>query len=251
MFSRQGLRFFRRALALAREEATLVLCSSLATLTHCRAEGFDEARLRHVPLGVRAHRAAPDDIERVRDAYGISGRYVLWTGTLEPRKNIAGLLRAFTLLEHDVDLVLVGPAGWNEDLEQLLDELPSQRRARVRRLGWVPAEDLSALYAGAAVFCFPSLLEGFGFPVVEAMAQGTPVVTSHGTSTEELVAGGAGLAVDPRSPGAIAEAVARVLTDVDLAASLARRGIKRAGDYTWERSANLVAATYQEAAIAG
>ncbi len=91
---------------------------------------------------------------------------------------------------------------------RLVRRLPPTVRDRVRLLGWVPREDLEALYAAADVMCFPSLLEGFGFPVVEAMAQGTPVVTSRGTSTEELVSGGAGLLVDPREPEEIAAALA-------------------------------------------
>jgi glycosyltransferase involved in cell wall biosynthesis len=248
LFSRAGVRFFRRALALALEEATLVLCSSLATLARCREAGFDEERLRQVPLGVRARPAAGADIVRVRDAYGLRGRYVLWTGTVEPRKNLGGLLRAFGSLDEEVDLALVGPTGWNEDLEGLLAGLPAPARGRVRRLGWVPGDDLGPLYAGADVFCFPSLLEGFGFPVVEAMAQGTPVVTSRGTSTEELVRGEAGIAVDPRSTEEIAAALDRVLRDPGLAASLGAAGRARAAEYTWERTADLVAAAYAEAA---
>lgn len=247
LFTRQGLRFFHRALDLALREATLVLCSSLATLDRCRSAGFEVDRLRHVPLGVRARRASPDDVARVRQAYGLPGRFVLWTGTVEPRKNLPSLIRAFALVEADVDLVLVGPRGWNEDLDRLLVELPERVRQRVRQLGWVPRNDLEALYAGAEVMCFPSLLEGFGFPVVEAMAQGTPVVTSVGTSTEELVVDGAGLLVDPRQPEAIASALNRVLGDEALAAALGEIGLGRAAEYTWERTAELTSVAYAEA----
>jgi len=246
LFTRQGRRFFHRALDLALREAALVLCSSLATLDRCRVAGFDVARLRHVPLGVRARRASPEDVALARQTYALPGRYVLWTGTVEPRKNLPGLIRAFGLVEADVDLVLVGPRGWNEDLDRLLDELPERVRARVRRLGWVPRPDLEALYAGAEVMCFPSLLEGFGFPVVEAMAQGTPVITSKGTSTEELVADGAGLLVDPRQPEAIASALDRVLGDATLAGELGEAGLVRAAEYTWARTAELVATAYVE-----
>ena len=94
---------------------------------------------------------------------------------------------------------------------------------------------------------FPSLLEGFGFPVVEAMGQGTPVVTSLGTSTEELASGGAGLLVNPRQPEEIADAMGRVLGDAVLAAQLAASGLQRAAEYTWERTAELVASAYAEA----
>ena len=126
-------------------------------------------------------------------------------------------------MERRVDLVLVGPPGWNEDLESILGALPRGVQERVKRLGWVPRDDLAALYAGAGVFCFPSLLEGFGFPVVEAMAHGTPVVTSRGTSTEELAEGGAGLLVDPTDVDDVASALSSVLENEALAGRLAAR----------------------------
>ena len=106
-------------------------------------------------------------------------------------------------------------------------------------LGFVPGADLGPLYAGADVFCFPSLLEGFGFPVLEAMAQGTPVVTSRGTSTEELARDGAGVLVDPRDPRSIADGIERALADDG---TLAEAGPKRAAEYTWARSADLALA---------
>jgi glycosyltransferase involved in cell wall biosynthesis len=246
LFTRQGLRFFHRALDLALRDASLVLCSSLATLKRCRAAGFEDNRLRHVPLGVRATRATPEDVERVRGVYALPERCILWTGTVEPRKNLAGLIRAFSLLDNDAHLVLVGPRGWNEDLEGHLGDLAVEIRDRIRLLGWVPRADLEALYAAATVMCFPSLLEGFGFPVVEAMAQGTPVVTSQGTSTEELVTGGAGLLVDPRQPTEIAEALQRVLDNAALAERLSIAGLERAAGYTWERTAELVERAYEE-----
>ena len=247
LFTRQGLRFFRRALELARRDASLLLCSSLATLERCRAAGFEADRLRHVPLGVRARRADAEDVARVRQLYDLPARFILWTGTVEPRKNLAGLIRAFSLVETDAELVLVGPPGWNEDIDRLIADLPAGVSGRIRRLGWIPGLDLEALYAAASVMCFPSLLEGFGFPVVEAMAQGTPVVTSYGTSTEELVSGGAGLLVDPRQPVEISHALAQVLDDDVLAAELGEAGRRRSADYTWARTAELVASAYREA----
>jgi glycosyltransferase involved in cell wall biosynthesis len=247
MFSRAGLRFFHRALELTLAEATLVLCSSQATLARCRAAGFDEARLRHVPLGVAVPPVTDEQVRATRARFGLERDYVLWTGTVEPRKNLRGLLRAFERVEAPVELALVGPAGWNEDLEAVLEALPGPVRARVHRLGWVPRGDLAALYAGASVFCFPSLLEGFGFPVVEAMAHGTPVVTSLGTSTEELVEGDAGIAVDPADERAIADAVSRILADRSLAARLSRAGTERAATYTWARTAELVTRAYVDA----
>jgi glycosyltransferase involved in cell wall biosynthesis len=137
--------------------------------------------------------------------------------------------------------VLVGPKGWGEDLEALIGEAGTA----VRAIGFVPRDDLEALYAGARLFCFPSLLEGFGLPVLEAMSQGTPVVTSRGTSTEEL-AGDAALLVDPRDPSSIADAIASVLDDGALHARLSEAGPARAAGYSWDNTAELVVSAYRE-----
>ncbi|MDQ3752688.1 MAG: glycosyltransferase family 4 protein [Actinomycetota bacterium] len=242
-FTARGLRFFHRGLELARDHADLVLCSSEATMRDCLEAGFATPKLRHVPLGVDATPADPESVDRVRRSYGLGRPYVLWIGTIEPRKNLPRLLQAFAALDADVDLVLVGPKGWKEDLDALLGDA----RERIRVLGFVPLADLAALYAGASVFCLPSLLEGFGFPVLEAMAQGTPVVTSRGTSTEEL-AGGAGVLVDPLDSKDIARALARVLADPPRARALGDAGIARAAVFSWKRTADLVAGAYGELA---
>jgi glycosyltransferase involved in cell wall biosynthesis len=235
-FSAQGRRFFRQALELTRRDADLVLCSSEATRRHCEEAGLDPARLRVVPLGADAVPASEEDVARVRAAHGLERPYVLWVGTLEPRKNLPRLLEAYSRLNTETELVLVGPRGWNQEL----DPPPG-----ARLLGFVPGDDLPPLYAGAAAFCFPSLLEGFGMPVVDAMAQGTPVVTSSGTSTEEL-AGDAGLVVDPLDVDAIAGALDRVLRDPELGQRLGEAGRVRAATYTWERTAALTAEAYAE-----
>ena len=152
MFSRAGLRFFRRALELTLADATLVLCSSQATLRRCREAGFEERRLRHVPLGVSVAPVTEEQVRATRARFGLDRDYVLWTGTIEPRKNLRGLLRAFERVDAPVELALVGPAGWSEDLEAVLGSLPGPVRARIHRLGWVQREELAALYAGASVF---------------------------------------------------------------------------------------------------
>jgi glycosyltransferase involved in cell wall biosynthesis len=237
-FSWAGRRFFRRALALTRERADLVLCSSEATLEHCARVGIPRERLRHVPLGVHAPLVLDGEVDDVRRRYALERPYVLWTGTVEPRKNLPRLLEAFDAVGGDHELVLVGPRGWNEQIAE---------RPRVRMLGFVPQDDLGPLYAGAEVFVFPSLMEGFGFPVLEAMAQGTPVVTSLGTSTEEL-GRDAALLVDPHDAGAIRGAIERLLREPALARELAEAGRARSAEYTWRRSADLVQAAYEELA---
>jgi glycosyltransferase involved in cell wall biosynthesis len=243
-FTRHGARFLRRAIRLTRERADLVLCSSEATARDCRGAGFAEERLRIVPLGVEARPAGEAQVDTVRRRLGLDRPYVLWAGTAEPRKNLPVVVESFRRLDDPgLDLALAGPPGWGTDVEELLRPLGE----RAKRLGFLTRADLEAVYAGASAFCYPSLLEGFGLPVAEAMAQGTPVVTSAGTSTEE-VAGGAGLLVDARDPAAVAAALARVLEDPALAARLASAGRARAAELTWSRTAALTLAAYRELA---
>jgi glycosyltransferase involved in cell wall biosynthesis len=241
-FTARGLRFFHAALDLALEQADLVLCSSEATAADCRAAGFDERRLRVVPLGVRCAIVSGSALVEVRARYGLERPFVLWAGTVEPRKNLPVVVEAFRLLGRaDLDLVLAGPAGWNVDLDRVVRPIASQ----VRVPGFLPRARLDALYAAAEVFCFPSLREGFGLPVAEAMAQGTPVVTSAGTATEE-VAGDAALLVDPHDPHAVADALAAALDDRALRTRLRRAGRARAAELSWANSAQHTFKAYAE-----
>lgn len=242
-FTSRGMRFFRRGFELVKRDADLVLCPSRTTLDACRGAGIEDARLRLVPFGVESASVNDEDVALVRSHYKLNSPYVMWTGTIEPRKNLKGLIDAYRSLQRDLDLVLVGPEGWNEDL----DELVRGTRDGVRVLGFVPDDDLAALYAGADVFCYPSLLEGFGFPVLEAMAQGTPVVTSSGTSTEEL-ARDAGVLVDPHDSASIAQGINSVLEDAAFAAKLSSAGLARSAEYSWDRTAKLLIEAYMEVA---
>ena len=237
----------RRGLTLARRDARVVICPSRATIDACRAAGFEDERLRLVPWGVRHRTVEEGAAERTRRRYGLAGPYVLFCGTVEPRKNLPRVLEAFRRLDRpDVELVLAGPRGWREDLADGAADLAG----RVRALGFVPPDDLLALYRGAATLVYPSLAEGFGLPVLEAMAQGVPVVTSAGTATAE-VAGEAAVLVDPLDVDAIAGGIDRILGDETLAASLGEAARMRAAGYTWERTAELVAGVYAEAAGSG
>jgi glycosyltransferase involved in cell wall biosynthesis len=242
--TRNGLRFFRQSLRRTRERADLVLCPSEATRRDCIRAGIAVDKLRVVPWGVDVPASTtPDAVDRTVAAHGLrNGKFVLFVGTVEPRKNLRTLVEAYRRVreELDVDLALVGPAGWNEDLDALLRPV----REHVRLLGYVPRAELDALYAGAAVFCYPSLLEGFGMPVLEAMAAGAVVVTSAGTATEE-VAGDAGLLVDPLDAEALAVALARACTDPSLAATLRARARARAATFTWARAATATADAYR------
>lgn len=240
-FTARGVSVFTRFLDVVRDRAAMAICPSEATRVDCLAAGIDAARLRVVPLGTTARRAGAAEVERVRARYDLRRPYVLFVGTIEPRKNLARLLEAFGRLgEVDAELVLVGPEGWST-------ELPP---TRARRLGFVPGADLDALYAGSAVVAYPSLREGFGLPVLEAMAQGAAVVTSATTSTAE-VAGDAALLVDPLDVDAIAAALDRLLDDRDLARSLGAAARERAANFTWARTADGVVAAYAAAVGAG
>jgi glycosyltransferase involved in cell wall biosynthesis len=221
-----------------------VVCPSASTAAACIANGFAPSRVHVVPWGIEVAPASVDEVARVRRTHRLDRPYVFWNGTIEPRKNVPALIDAFGRLgRRDVDLVIGGRAGWNDELAAV------ERRAGVgvRRLGFVPAADLAPLHAGASVFCFPSHQEGFGLPVLEAMAQATPVVTSAGTATEEVV-GDAGITVDPHDVGAFADAIASLLDDPAHAERLGRAGQRRAAErFTWRRTADGLVRAYEQA----
>jgi glycosyltransferase involved in cell wall biosynthesis len=241
LFSAQGRRFFRRALALTRDHAAQVQVPSRATLDDCVAAGIELGRLRHVPWGCTVTDPGPDDVAAARARFGLPERYVVCVGTLEPRKNLRRLLEAWAQLgRDDVALVLIGPSGWGD-----ARDLSTSAR-NVTMTGFVDVRTRDALYRGAVASCYPSLFEGFGLPVLESMALGCPVVTSSTTSTAELAAGGAALAVDPLDVDAIAGALGELLDDDDLRARLIAAGTVRAGEHTWERAAALAVDGYRE-----
>ncbi len=235
-FSRQGVRVMRRSLSVTRDRAAVVITSSEASRRDLEAVGVEPGRIRVVALGVDAVPATHDDVARVRRRYALPERFALFVGTLEPRKNLRRLAAAMPRLADPLPLVVVGPDGWGGAVEGVGGD--------VRFLGVVARDDLGALYATATVFAYPSEEEGFGLPVAEAMAQGTPVVTSRGTSTEE-VAGGAAVLVDPFDVDAIAAGLEEAERR---AAELAPVGLARAAELTWARTAEGTVAAYRDAA---
>ncbi|MEO6987432.1 MAG: glycosyltransferase family 1 protein [Aquihabitans sp.] len=245
--TKHGNRFFRRGTDLARARAARVIVPSEATAAECVDAGFDPTILRVVPWGVTPQPVADPDVDEVRRRHGLDRPYVLFVGTVEPRKNLAAVVAAMAELDgRGIDLAVVGPDGWNEDLQARLSPLGSTS-VRVQRLGFVPQADLAPLYAGCVAFCYPSLREGFGLPVLDAMAHGAPVVTSAGTATAE-VAGDAALLVDPIDHKAVGAALLRLVDEPGLAERLRAAGQERARLFTWDRTAELTAAVYAEVA---
>jgi glycosyltransferase involved in cell wall biosynthesis len=173
------------------------------------------------------------------EKYKISKPYILSVCTLEPRKNLIGVLNAFEQLPEDIKsrycLVLVGGKGWLDgELEAKFNKLSA--KYSLIRTGYVPDEDLPALYSGASVFVYPSFYEGFGMPPLEAMACGVPVITSDNSSLPEVV-GGAGIMVSANDTPALAHQIERVLTDKKLAGSMRAKGLEQAKKFTWDKSA--------------
>jgi len=207
---------------------------------------YPEEKIVVIPLGVN------HDIYRpIADIHSLNafkqkhslGRYILFLGTLEPRKNAARLLDAYSILckkmgvEQTPDLIFGGGRGWkNKAFEVKYQNLDKPIRNKIRFLGYLPQEELPFLYSGADVFVFPSLWEGFGLPPLEAMACGTPVVTSNVSSLPEVV-GDAAILVDPNSAEEIADAIYQILIDEHLALSLRSAGLTQATKFTWSNTA--------------
>lgn len=183
--------------------------------------------------------------------YGIRKPYLLFVGTLEPRKNLNLLIKSFDKITNfmpDVRLVLAGRRGWMA--QAIFDEL--ERRdllGKVQITGYVREEYLPALYRGASALIYPSLYEGFGLPPLEAMASGTPVIVSQGSSLPEVV-GDAGLYVDPLDVDDLAGAMKRVLSEPELAASLRAKGLERAAQFSWKNAAGKTLDILRQAARA-
>jgi glycosyltransferase involved in cell wall biosynthesis len=235
-------RFIRRADAVitvsecSRRDLVRLYCLDQARI-HVIYEGIDD-RFRPVE--------DPEVLATVRRRYGLPDGFILYVGTIEPRKNLTTLLEAYQTLKGqglESKLVIVGKKGWlYQDFFRRLRDLGL--KGQVIFPGYVPDDDLPAIYSAAQVFAFPSLYEGFGLPVLEAMACGTPVVCSNTSSLPE-VAGQAALTIDPRRPQELAQALQRVLEDAALRAELKGKGLAQAARFSWERAARETLRVYE------
>lgn len=204
----------------------------------------DPSKLHVVPLAASLP-AGKLDADDVLARLKIRGPYVLFVGTLEPRKNLVRLVRAYRRVAAEGfphALVLAGPLGWHH--ESLMRELALQGPGEIVMTGEISADELDAVYRAADVFAYPSLYEGFGLPVLEALVRGIPTVASN-TSAVPEVSGDAALGVDPRSVRSIAQAISSLMSDVGLADRMAARARAQAQRFSWDETARLTLQVYE------
>lgn len=243
--------FFRAMIPASAKRADRLIAISESTKHDIeRWLGIPGDRIDVTPLAVSpAYRedVDPATIADVRKRYDLPAEYVLYVGRLEPRKNLPRLLQAYGILAARrpsiPPLVLAGAPGWHR---AELDAAVRRLADRVRLLGYVPEADLPALYVGACVFVYPSLYEGFGIPVLEALSCGVPTITS-GVSSMREVAGAAAELIDPLDTSQIAAAIERLLEDTGRQLELKSRARDRARDFSWDTTAALTRESYQKA----
>jgi glycosyltransferase involved in cell wall biosynthesis len=234
---------------------TVAQADAIVTISHFSAAeivsllGVDPARVHTTHLAVAPHLKPADagEIGRIRKHYGLDQPYLLSVGTLEPRKNIEFLVRMFEGLDgYAGDLVLAGAAGWK--VGPILERIArSTAASRIRHLQFVPEADLPGLYSGADLFLCASHYEGFGFPPLEAMACGTPVVSSPGGSLREVL-GEAAVLLETAEPDAWHAAIRTLLADPDERRKRREAGVRQAARYTWEETARQTWALYRKVA---
>lgn len=251
---RKHLIFFKLFMKRAAHTADLIITDSEHSKRDiARYLAVPEEKIRVIYLGYDAQQQEVHDQEALQDAltrYGIRRPYLLFVGVIEPKKNLERLVDAFVLLRQDtadgkdLQLVITGGKGWFcEQLYHKVRELSLENH--ILFTGFVPDDDLPYLYSGAELFVFPSIYEGFGLPVIEAMFYGTPVVTSNVSSLPEIV-GEAGVLVDPESPESISQGIASVLSDERQQLRMKHAGRRQAQQFSWQRTAEQTYNVYRE-----
>lgn len=239
MMNQKNLRRIRRDFEYSLERSARILTVSEFSKREIMEQLHIPAEKISVVYNAPALREEAADFEAVAEKYQIDNPYILYVGTIEPRKNLARLLKAFQLMKKEQGiehkLVLAGGSGWkNKEIYQMAESLPCAQD--VIFTGYVSEGEKSALYRHAAVFAFPTLYEGFGIPVLEAQSCGVPVLTSDCSSLPE-VGGDGGLYVNPYDEKAIAQGLWKLLADRELAEKLVRAGYENRKRFSWERSA--------------
>ena len=244
-FDKSAIVSFKRNLYWVKKQAKFIIVDSKRTRKDLIREGFNEEKIKVIYLGVSKKFKPVKDkkkIEEIKKKYGIKGDYILSVGTLEPRKNTKRVIDVFTqLTAHNSQLVLVGKHGCgNQSKSQI-----TNHKSQIIFTGFIPDTDLPSLYSGAKLFVYPSLYEGFGLPVLEAMACGCPVITSNVSSLPE-VAGNAALLVNPKSTKEIKKAMEKLLTSEKLRKSLVKKGLTQAKKFSWKKTARQTLEVYKE-----
>jgi glycosyltransferase involved in cell wall biosynthesis len=243
--------YFRTMIpAMIRQSDMLIAISECTKRDLLRFVATDENKIEVVHHGVESRFQPVRDrsrLDRVREKYGLKNDFILFVGLIEPRKNLGNLVEAYAAsgLCEKLDLVLAGNLGW--DYSGLFAKIGSSGlRDKILLPGYIADSDLPALYSLAQIFVYPSLYEGFGLPVLEAMACGAPVVTSAVSSLPEVV-GDAAILVEPRDPGMLAAALQKISRDDELRASLSERARLRSQFFTWEQTALKTLDVYRKA----
>lgn len=239
----------------ARRAARILALSENVRQDIIETYGIPPERVTMIPLAAPDHFAPvteEDELRRVRHTYNIVGEYILSVGSIQPRKNLARLVRAYARLRDErpgvklPKLVLVGKKAWlYDETLQVIEE--SGAGDQILLTGYVSESDLPALYSGAICFVYPSYFEGFGLPPLEAMKCGAPVIVGNQTSLPEVV-GDAALMVDPFDEAEIASALARLIDNPDLRDQLRVKGLKRAAQFSWHDTARRTLEVYEQVA---
>ncbi len=230
-FTPNGVRYFTRFLDRVKDSDTVVIAPSQTTADDCAARGIDESRIHVIGWGVDIAVASQREVSDVAARYDLPERFVLFVGTIEPRKNLATLITAMETVP-EVPLVIVGPAGWGD-----------VRVGDAMVLGNIPDADIAPVMSAATVLAYPSHFEGFGLPVLEAMSQGTPVLVTEKTAPADL-AGEAGVAVSSHSAKAMSAALNAILDSEVEQAKLGAAGTERAAMFSWSATAHAHATVY-------